>query len=78
MQKLISYADVLNARGYKNNITKVSEEIKETKDRVRQMCNNGIFTNTELQDFKILWADVKSYLSVCVMRDFLQIDVVIY
>ena len=66
MQTLARQSVLLNAQGYK---TKVSEENEEIRERVAkmyegQLCHEAQFTNTELQDFKILYGLMLS-LVVC-------------
>ena len=41
---------------------KVSEENEGIRFQVANISNVTQFTNTELQQFKMLWADVKCYM----------------
>ena len=58
MRSLAVYSVLLNDDGYQ---TKVSEENEEIRLKVAFMSDKTKFTDKELQDFKILWADVKCH-----------------
>ena len=63
MRALAIYSELLFDDGFTE--TKMSEENEEIRVKVAMMSDKKPFTSKELQDFKILWADVKCYMGVC-------------